>query len=330
VTNQAEDLVTVIDLATQHIARFVNVGRLPDSTSPPEAPHNITLSPDHRALYVNLIAAGAVEKYDAVTLEKLGSVNVGSSPAQIAVTSDGSTLYVSNFDITHVQRFISRVDASTMTVTKDIETGGFAPHGVTLSRDEALLFTANAGSDDISVIDAASGDVTAIIPIVPGAPLQPGAKAIHEPYQSVLSSDGTKLFVTCRASAQVRVIDIDARRVVDSIVVGQRPLIPAMTPNGSELWVPNQAGASVSIINTATHRVVGMIAGLETQPHAVAFTSDGRTAFVTCENQTGGHHHHPVEGSKFPGIVYAIDVATRQVTRDIEVGSFAAGVAIRD
>lgn len=93
--------------------------------------------------------------------------------------------------------------------------------------------------------------------------------------------------------------------------------------------MPNQASQSVSIIDVATRRVVGTITGLKTQPHAVAFSPDGRHAFVTCENQTGGdHQHHPIVGAKTPGIVYVIDTATRAIVRSIEVGAFAAGIAI--
>jgi YVTN family beta-propeller protein len=329
VTNQGEDLVAAIDLATTRVARFVNVGRRPDSTSAPEAPHNITLAPDGRFFYVNLIAAGEVEKYDAVTFARLGSAQVGLSPAQIAVTSNGATLFVSNFDLTFSQRYITEVNAGTMGVVRDIETGGLAPHGVTLSRDESKIYTMNAGSDDISEIDRASGDVLRVFPIVPDSPLQPGTKSKHEPYQGVLSADGTHLFVTCRASAQVRVVDLAAGRVIDSIIVGSRPLILERTPNGSEIWVPNQASESVSIIDASTRTVVATVSNLKTQPHAVGFRADGATAFVTCENQTGSpDQHHPIEGGKFPGYVYVIDVATRTIKHKIEVGAFAAGIAV--
>jgi YVTN family beta-propeller protein len=329
VTNQAEDLVAAIDIATRRVARYVSVGHRPDSTSAPEAPHNIVYSPDGRYFYVNLIASGEVEKYDAVTFAKLGTATVGLSPAQIAVTSDGSTLYVSNFDQTFQQRFISRIDAATMSGVTEIETGGYAPHGVALSKDERRLYTTNAGSDDITEIDAATGDILRIIPIVPDSPLPSGTKAKHEPYQGVLSADGRLFYVTCRASAQVRVVDLDAGRVIDSIGTGNRPLILDRTPNGAEIWVPNQGSESVSIINTSSRSVVATITGLKTQPHGVAFTADGATAFVSCENQTGGaQQHHPVVGSKAPGFVYVIDVATRSIVRTIEVGAFAAGIAI--
>jgi YVTN family beta-propeller protein len=328
-TNQAEDLVVAIDLETRRIARYVSVGRRPDASSAPESPHNILFSPDGRYFYVNLIAAGEVEKYDAVTFAKLGTATVGLSPAQMAVTADGSTLFVSNFDLTLSQRFISRVDASTMTIVDDIETGGYAPHGVALSLDQTRLYTTNAASDDISEIDVATGEVLRIIPIVPDAPLPPGTKAKHEPYQGVLSQDGTLFFVTCRASAQVRVVDLAAGRVVDSIPVGSRPLILERSRDGREIWVPNQASETVSIIDVATRQVVGTVTGLETQPHAVGFSPDGTRAFITCENQSGtAHEHHPITGGKNPSFIYVVNTATHEIEQTIEVGAFAAGIAV--
>lgn len=329
VTAQSDDQVSVLDLATLRVMRYFDVGTLQGGA--PESPHNIVLSPDNRYLYVNLIAAGSIEKYDARSFAKLGATRVGLSPAQIAITRDGSTLYVSNFDNTLQQHFIVRVNAATMTVTDTIFDVGDAPHGVTLGFYGGHLYTTNALGDDISEIDLNTLEISKRILISPNNPLpQPGAKARYEPYQSEFSADGKTLWVTCRASAEVRVIDMEQGRVVDSIKVGKAPLILKMTPDGGELWVPNRNSDDVSIINVASRSVVATIANLKTQPHAVAFTADGKTAFVSCENQNG-EQHHPTHGSaRAPGILYVIDVATRSIKRKIEIGSFAAGVEVSD
>lgn len=325
VTCQSEDLVTAIDLETQLISRFIPVGSRPDI----EAPHNILLSPDRSSFYVVLIASGVIEKYDAGTFERLGSVEVGRAPAQLRATSDGTTLYASNFDLTFQQPFVYRFRADMSGGSTPIDVEGNAPHGITLSEDETLLYTMNAGSDDISVIDLATEEVIDRIPIVPGSPAAPAGAAEHEPYQSEIAPDGM-MYVTCRKSGQVRVVDLSARRVVDSITVGSRPLIGALSRDGSTFWVPNQGSNTVSIIDIATRSVVATIPGLDDQPHAVAFAPDGRTAFVTCENLSGGENlHHPLEGTEVvPGLVYVIDVAGRQIVRQIEVGGFAAGIGL--
>ena len=327
VTCQSEDVVAAIDLATESVMRYIAVGERPDATTPPEAPHNIALSPDGRAFYVNLIVSGVVEKYDARTFAKLGSTAVGLSPAQIRISADGSTLYVSNFDLTFQQQFISIVDAATMGSPTNIEVEGYAPHGITLDPNGELLYTMNAGSDDISVVDLGTREVIAHIPIIPGTPAAAAGSAVHEPYQGEIGADG-HLYVTCRKSGQVRVVDLTGRRVIDSITVGRRPLIGAMTPDGAEFWVPNQADNTVSIIDLGSRTVVRTLTGLQQQPHAVAFTDDGARAFVTCENQQGGGHH-PLEGTDVaPGIVYTIETSTFSIERMIEVAGFAAGIAV--
>ncbi len=332
VTAQSEDRMTVIDLETERIMRYIDVGS--SSLQKPASPHNVILSPDRSVFYVNMINGGTVEKYDARTFAKLGATSVGLAPAQIAITRDGAALYVSNFDLSPVQqRFIVRINAASMTVTDTIFEVGRAPHGVVLSLDEKYLYTTNALGDDISIVDLASGEVERRIPISPDNPLPPGNPARFEPYQGELTGDGRFFWVTCRQSGEVRVVDLVAGRVVDSIRVGTRPLIPKLTPDGRQLWVPNQGGTSgtntISVIDVAGRNVITTISGLRQQPHAIVFSADGRKAFISCENQTGGDLHHPLEGSSaYPGFLEVIDVSTMKVTRIIEIGGFAAGMAI--
>jgi len=327
VTCQDDDVVAAIDLATQRVMRYIDVGEVAGGF--PESPHNIVFSPDGRFIYVNMIAAGLLEKYDARTFQKLGSVRVGSSPAQVAVTKDGSTLYVSNFDVSLNQLFINKVAAATMTVTDTIYDVGNAPHGVILSEDERFLYTTNALGDDISEIDLQTMEISRRILISPNFPLPPGGRARYEPYQGEIGPDGHTLWVTCRNSNDVRVIDLELGRVVDSIPVGTRPLIPRFTPDKREFWVSNRGSDNISIIDPMTRRVVTTIRDIQIQPHAVDFTADGSLAFVSCENLNGERHHGTLDEGAVPGLVYVIDVATRKVIRKIEVGSFAAGITVQ-
>ncbi len=326
VTCQSEDLVATIDRATGLISRFIPVGSRPDV----EAPHNILLSPDGSSFYVVLIASGRVEKYDARTFERLGSVEVGLSPSQLRITSDGRRLYSSNFDQTFQQPFIYTFESSMTGPVESIDIEGNAPHGITFGAEEKFLYTMNAGSDDISVVDLATREVVARIPITPGSPPAPAGGALHEPYQSEIASDGN-LWVTCRKSGEVRVVDLSERRVIDSITVGSRPLIPGLNPDRSELWVPNQGSNTISVITVASRSVIATITGLNDGPHAVAFTPEGDQVWVTCENQTGSENlHHPLEGTEVvPGLVYRVDPSSRIVLGELEVGGFAAGIGIQ-
>lgn len=324
VTAQSEDKVTVIDLEKEQVVRYVSVGSRPEGS--PEAPHNILLSPDKKYFYVNLIAAGMIEKYSTETFLKIAEARVGLSPAQIVCTKDGKNLFVSNFDLN--QNFIVQVDAETMKPIRNIENVGRGSHSLALSDDETILYSANAYGDEIVAIDLSTFEVTKRLPIIPNSPLAPTALAVVEPYNLILDKTNNKLYVSCRKKAQIRIIDIAEWKVTDSIQVGARPLITGLL--GQELWAPNQAENTVSVINLQTKQVQ-TISGFLTQPHAVAFSQDGKRAFISCENQKDPNLHHPLSGgSTTPARLYVVDITTKQITKNIEVGSFAAGIAISD
>ena len=329
ITCQSEDIVAVLDVATEKISRFAPVGILPDDSSPPEAPHNIIVAPDGGSFYVVLIATGRVERYSTSTYKLLGSANVGASPSQLRFSPDGKSLFVSNFDATTNEPFVYRIDPNLSTTPVAIDIEGNAPHGITFGLQGRYLYTMNAFSDDISVVDLSMStpEVVARIPLVPGSPPAPAGGAKIEPYQSEIAPDGT-MYVTCRKSGEVRLVDLTARKVIDSIPVGKRPLIPALSPNGSELWVPNQSSNSISIISTTSRTVVGTISGLDAGPHAVLFRPDGLRAWVSCENLTGSENlHHPLEGTEVvPGLLYRVDVPSKKVVGVTELAGFAAGL----
>lgn len=329
---QNEDKVTVVDLEKMTVTRYINVGTLPDATTPPESPHNLVLSPDGRYLYVNLIVRGRIEKYDARTFEKLGETGVGSQPAQIIITRDGTTLYVSNFNYTGELTFVVRVDAATMRVTDTLYDVGYAPHSLALSSNERFLYSINPGGEDVTEIELSTASVVRRFPISPGVPIKPIGGIKYEPYHGLISADGKELLVTCRQSGEVRIINLATGAVTDSIPVGKSPLICGLTPDGSQLWVPNSGANSVSIIDLSSRTVIETVQNLLTQPHAVAFSTDGKKAFVSCENRSGGSSsHHPIAGEeKAPGILYVIDTSTLHILQQLEIGSFATGIAVQE
>jgi YVTN family beta-propeller protein len=116
---------------------------------------------------------------------------------------------------------------------------------------------------------------------------------------------------------------------VKVIPVGQYPLILAMSPDGRYVYSANRNSNSVSVIRTGLDTVVATVQNVGPQPHGIDITADGRFAYVSCENVTAAvPPHHPTSGSKVPGFVAVVDLATNQVVKTIEVGAFAAGVAV--
>lgn len=339
VTNQADDEVAVIDIESQLLMRMVPVGALDNASTPPEAPHNITLDPQGLYYYINLIVANEIWKFRVLDDGFVAKLSLGSlrSPAQIAITPDGNTGFVSNFDLTGTHRGVQVFDTQSMQLTGSITDQRIrAVHGAQLSRDGLHLWTANEQSDNIAIIDIAARSVVEVIKVDPTVPDLPLGPPRFGPYQMVFSPDGATAYVTCRTSHEVRVIDTQTRGLMKVIPVGTSPLILDITPDGRFVYVANRGtGASpsrsVSVIRTSDNTELMRIQDVGVEPHGVAVTRDGAYVYVACENvNSPDDPHHPVEGLKTPGIVAVIEVATNRVVRRIEVGAFAAGIAITD
>ncbi|MGH2566907.1 MAG: c-type cytochrome domain-containing protein, partial [Bacteroidota bacterium] len=135
VTNQADDEVAVIDIESNLLIRMVPVGSLDNRTTPPEAPHNVVVDRQRRFYYVNMIVANEIWKYRLSDDAYIGKLSLGerTAPAQIALSPDGSTGFVTNFDLTGTNRSIQIFNTQTMQVTERVASQRmWAPHGVTL------------------------------------------------------------------------------------------------------------------------------------------------------------------------------------------------------
>jgi len=80
-----------------------------------------------------------------------------------------------------------------------------------------------------------------------------------KPVRVAFSPDGRLAYVTEGAAGSVSVVDVAARRVIDTIVVGRRPWGIALTPDGSRLYTADGRSNTVSVIDTKTRKVVAAI-----------------------------------------------------------------------
>jgi YVTN family beta-propeller protein len=324
ITNQAEDLVAVIDRATNLVARYVRAGAEDVFTTPPEAPHNVTVDEERGVYYVNLISAGKVLKYRLDTNELIDEVGGILAPTQVAVTSTGDTAFAAQFTPGINAIRILRTDPLAL-IGEVASPNVDKPHGVQITPDGTELWVTGNLSDNLMVVTLS--DLSTRLIQLNNQP--PGQGGVLLPYQTVMTPDNKKVYVTCQRSNTVVVVDRETDMVVKSIAVGENPLIPSITPDGSRVLVPNRNTDDVSVIDTQTDSVVATIADVGPQPHGSAITPDGRFAYIACENVTSAiPPHHPTVGSTTPGFFSVIDLATMSVTGSYEIGAFAAGVAI--
>ncbi|MEX0602877.1 MAG: YncE family protein, partial [Bacteroidota bacterium] len=337
VTNQAEDEITVIDIETNLIIRMVSVGNVVSPLSPPESPHNVVFSPDGQHYFVNLIVGNEIWKFRTSDHGVAGTVALGTrrAPAQIVLTSDGTKAFVSNFDLTAMHQGIQVFDPRTMDAIQEIRDQRIvASHGVQLTHGETELWTANQLSDNLAIVDVNTHAVLAVVKVDSTVPDLPTGPPQFGPYQLVFSPDDSRAYVTCTFSNEVRVFDVPSRTLIAVIPVGPNPLILDITPDGSLVYVANRGrgdspSRSVSVIQTSDNMEIARIEEVGVEPHGVAITKDGKFVYVSCENLNNPDvPHHPVAGLKTPGTVAVIEVASQTVFKRIEVGAFAAGIAV--
>jgi MYXO-CTERM domain-containing protein len=113
VVHQDDYAVAVVDPDAFVVERGF---RLPYASQPA----GIAVSPTGDAAWVALMALGKLLKLDPVTGAVLGEVDVGPKPRGVAVSHDGSVVYVTRFISPETGGEVVKVDTSTMTVTTRI------------------------------------------------------------------------------------------------------------------------------------------------------------------------------------------------------------------
>jgi YVTN family beta-propeller protein len=228
-------------------------------------------------------------------LGPIGSIPVGRILNAIAVSADGTRVYVSNYG----DDTVSVIDTATNRVLTNIPVGD-QPKGVAISPDGTHVFVSSFRSDIVSVIETATDRVLTNIPVE------------NNPTGITVSPDGTRVYVSNQESQRVSVIDTVTNRVLWNIPVGGAPRGVAINPDGTRVYVANSNSGTVSVIDTATDRVVTNIR-VGDRPYGIACSPDGTRVYVTIYGDD---------------TVSVIDTTTNRVVTYIPVGSYPTDVAL--
>ena len=226
-------------------------------------------------------------------------------------------------------------------------------NGITLgtaNNGKTYLFTANGGTDDVSVIDLAAalaGDKTAEVARIPtqigpwGIVTSPNGRwvvAANRESQRVAFEGNTISIIDANlAASDPAHAEVARVRVgTDDANVQTRPFIPSFTPDGKFIIVPNFRANNVSIVDLS--RALAHDPGAEVaripltrpadadnvirpaRPKGSAVTSDGRYAVIS-----GGPRTTFVPS----GTVWIIDLQSRSVAATVTgVGNDPYGLAV--
>jgi DNA-binding beta-propeller fold protein YncE len=224
------------------------------------------------------------------------------------------------------------------------------PNGLALGRaanGHEYVFSANGGTDDVSVIDlsrAMKGDMRAEVRRLPMQVGPWGIAATPDRRHIIVANGGSQRDGT--AGNTIAIVDVDRASAgaenaeIARVLVGTddpkestHPLMPSFTPDGRELIIPNVRANNVSIVSMAlalagnpkaeVARIpLGRADGQPARPKGSAITADGRYAVIS-----GGPASPPL--SQEIGYLYVIDIPARRVVATVTgVGHEPYAVAI--
>ncbi len=292
---------------------------------------HITVTPTSAGFaYIANYGMGTVSVVNTGTNKVVATISVGKNPEDVAVTRDGSKVYVTD----QMANSVSVIDATTNTVVATVGVGS-QPEGIAVGPDGKFVYVSNTASNTVSVIDAGTNTVKATVNTgsnPQGIVVSPDGKyvyvannlsstitvintatntvastinAIDRPHGVAISPDGSRLYVTDINASNIFVINTATGAVVSTIPVGQGPIGICVSPDGSTVYVADGSSNDIAVVNTATGAVTTI--PTFTTPTGVSLNSDGSMLYVTEFGSQG---------------LTVINTATGQIAAAIQVGLY--------
>jgi YVTN family beta-propeller protein len=350
VSSESGDVVSRIEVGPHgwQKVREISVKLIANELS---GPHNVAVSPDGKYWYVSIAHGtpfGSVWKYATGTDSLVGRVKVGMFPTTIGLSPDGEWAYVPNSDF-HGDR--GHENTLSVIYTPDLESlteirACDMPHGSRWNHAGTRVYVACMMSDELLTIDPAAFAVSGRVALGNGKPMsmaehmtmetredsmmmaaakKPGAASSTMTGQNpdclttfvALSPDDALAYLACNHSNELQVRDARTLALVRRLPTGAGAYNVEPSPDGKLVFVTNKKDKSVSVFDTGTWKESARITTSKRIPHGIAFSPDGRYAFVTCESV-----------GTDPGAIDAIDLASLTVVASMPLALQPTGVAV--
>lgn len=196
----------------------------------------------------------------------LTNVDLGSgrTPIAVAVTPDGSRVYIANSG----NNTVSVMATATNTITATVA-GLSSPQGIAITPNGTRAYVTNSAVDTVSVIDTSNNAVTSI-----------NDASFDTSHGIAINRTGTRAYVTNSGNNSVSVINTSNNAVTSIFDASfNAPQGVAITPDGLRVYITNSGNNTVSVIDTSNNAVTS-ITGLNS-PQGIAITPDGSRVYVT-------------------------------------------------
>jgi len=234
-------------------------------------PEQVVVTPDGSTVYVTnngrFVSSGEPHVGDSVSVISTATntvtstIQVGRHPSGLAITPDGSTVYVTNFD----DYTVSVISTATNTVIATIPVGG-QPYRVVVTADGSRALVANRNTEydrpaNLSVIDTATNTVVSTVGL-----------GSSYPSAVVANSDGSVIYVTDQTGSYTLVIDggaLEGGVYTGGQYPGESTPVSAVL-DGDTLYVADRYSSTVKVVDLSANDGLGAITARIGVPGGVA------------------------------------------------------------
>ena len=271
--------------------------------------------------YVSNEDEGTVTVVDTQRLTALATLPVGKRPRGLALSHDGTRLYVAlsglpkcpppmtDEDCARLPRDpkadgIAVIDTATLRPLAMLR-GVSDPERVAVSGDDRTLYVSEEDAARLAILDVGRASVRATVTVG------------REPEGVRASVDGRWVLVTSEEDNSLAIIDARTHTLLATAKVGKRPRDIAISPDSRTAYVSGEGDASVYRVALPTGTPAARLLELHSgaRPMGVALDAPGGRLYVS----TGRG-----------GSVAVISVADGKLVTEIAVGARPWGIALTD
>ena len=267
----------VLQKLSSSVAFYSSSGDLLGTIPVGKNPHEMILSVDGERAYVTDYGALGVEEeaeggttvtiIDVREQDKAGVIDLGNfrRPHGIDVDPVTGNLLIT----TENPDQLLIIDPTRREILQSFATDGSSSHMVTLSPDRNTAYVSNIGTRDVSVVNLQTGRVD-IVPVG------------ERPEGSDITRDGRTLFVACRESNVISIVDTEQRAVIGEVKTSRGPNRVRLTPDENLLVYSLVHDSQIGFADVETGAEVAVV-DLGGSPVSLQLSADGERALTAAQ-----------------------------------------------
>lgn len=335
VANWLCDVVSVIDLDSKLLMRYIDVG----NKSSQEFPECIKVSPDKKNWYVSFFAPSTfIQKFDAANDMLVSEIPLGQGVwTSYTITSDSRCAYI--VDNSAIGKIVfTDLNKKKTELIYTFNDSLIYPRGIVLDEQLHKLYVGSSTGNYIYSIDLSDNLKPLMKQIVIDKSGQPQNNSTLDPSNLLIA--GGLCYIACKGTNRICVVNMKNDSLLTTIELPAIPQQMDYSPQYRKLFVvcpddsstfPGYRGAVIAI-DINNNQITGNIKS-GYQPYALSV--DDKTGILTVANanlnSNGPTPHHVSGCGGRNGNVSFIDLKTMQVIKNktFEVAVFPKSVATR-